>query len=123
MKKTAKLIHKNKIILNNMVMASGLFEISRGLMFAGKKRIDKGICLIMPTKSDVRHGAAVTMLFCFRSYDILFINSKFEVVDKKTLKPWTPTYTPQKPCKYVIESTKGKFSNINIKDKVKIEEK
>ena len=48
----------------------------------------------------------------------LFVNSKFKVVDKKVLKPWVANYTPKSACMYVIESSVGKFSSINIGDTI-----
>jgi uncharacterized membrane protein (UPF0127 family) len=117
----AKLLHNNKVVLNNMKYATDSLSISVGLMLAGKKKIAKGMCLVLPVKKDVRHGASVTMLFCFHKMEILFINTKFEVVEKKILLPWTPSYTPKKPCKYVIESLPETFKNIKIGDKVSIE--
>lgn len=117
----AKLYHNDILILDNMKWATSAFELANGLMFSSKKRVAKGMCLVMPTKEDVKFGASVTMFFCFYGLDIIFVNTKFEVVDKKTLKPWVANYTPKQPCKYVIESTIGKFENIKIGDKVKIE--
>lgn len=114
-----KLEHNNKVVLNSMIWAKGSFRIARGLMFSGKEKINRGICLVMPTKKDVRFGASVTMWFCFYDLEILFINSKFEVVDKKILKPWVSNYTPKKPCMYVVESCVGKFSEIKIGDFIK----
>lgn len=116
----AKFFHNKSLILDNMKWATNAFELSNGLMFSSKKRVDRGICLVMPTKEDVKFGASVTMFFCIYGLDILFINTKNKVVDKVTLKPWVPNYTPKKPCKYVIESTIGKFKDIKIGDSVEI---
>ncbi len=116
----AKLLHNNKILLNDVKYATNIFAISKGLMFAGKKKIKKGMCLVMPTDKDVKAGASITMLFCFHAMEILFINTNYEVVDKKTLLPWTPSYTPKKPCKFVIESLPGTFKEIKLGDKVEI---
>ena len=121
MAKIAKLIHKNKIILNEMKYATGNYEISRGLMFARMKKIKKGICLVMPAKKDVKFGASVTMLFCFHPMEILFVNTNLEVVDKRILKPWLPSYTPKAACKYVFESKIGTFKKLKLGDKIKIE--
>ena len=120
MKKTKKLIHNGKIILSEMKFATNLFDISRGLMFRRKKIIEKGICLVIPTKKETRINASITMFFCFSSMDILFLNKNFEVVDKVELKPWIFNYTPEKPAKYVIESISHKFKGIKIGDKVKV---
>lgn len=116
-----KLIHKKNIILKDMIWAKGTFRIARGLMFAGKKKIKQGICLVMPTSKDVKFGASVTMWFCFYPMEILFINSKFEVVDKVILKPWVSNYTPKNQCMYVVEGWVGDFSGIKIGDKISFE--
>ncbi len=117
----SKLIHKDKVVLPNMKYATGLLEISRGLMFAGKKRVKRGVVLVMPSDKDVKFGSSVTMFFCFYPLEILFVNSKYEVVDKKILRPWVPNYTPKEASKYIIESEVGSLKNIKIGDKIKIE--
>ena len=116
----AKLMYKKKIVLERMVIAKSLFRIARGLMFASKKTIDKGICLEVPTKTNTRFNARVTMLFCFSSMDILFVNSNFKIVDKVTLKPFRFSYLPKKPCKYIIESVENKFEKLKVGDLVEI---
>ncbi len=116
-----KLKHKNKTILSEMKIAKNIFSISKGLMFTSKKKIDKGMCLVLPSNKNILTGATITMLFCFSSMQIIFINTNFEVVDKATLKPWKISYKPKKPCKYVIESLPNKFKDIKIGDKIKIE--
>jgi len=116
----AKLIYNEKVILENMKFATSTKDISLGLMFSTKKKARKGLCMVMPSDKDVRYGASITMLFVFFSLEILFINSEMRVVDKVLLKPWMPSYTPREECRYVIESVKGKFKEINIGDKVSI---
>ncbi len=116
----AQLFHKNDQILSDMVYATSILQISKGLMFAGKKKINKGMCLVIPSKMDERINSSVTMLFCFYSMDIIFVDSNFNVVDKQTLRPFKVCYVPKKKCRYVIESFKGKFNNIKIGDKIEI---
>ena len=118
--KFKKLKYNKKIILDKMKYATSAFEISKGLMFKRKKDVEKGMCLVIPSKKDTKFGSSVTMFFCFSDMQILFINSDFEVVDKKTLKTWTLSYTPKKPCKYIIESIPHKFDNIKIGNKIEI---
>lgn len=117
----SKVIHKNKTILENAKFATSTFDISFGLMFAGNKKINRGIILKMPTDKDVKYGASVTMLFVFSKLNIIFVNKSMKVVDKVTLKPFMPSYTPKKPAYYVIESEEGTFDNIKIGDKITIE--
>lgn len=102
-----------------MKYLTSVFTISKGLMFASKKKIRKGVCLVMPSKKDGRFGSSVTMMFCFYSMQILFVNTKMEVVDKVTLRPWISTYTPKAACKYIIESLPKTFDKIEIGDNVK----
>lgn len=117
----AKLIHKNKIILKEMVYAKSIWQISKGLMFANKKKVKKGMCLVFPSRKNKKYSSAITMLFCFSKYEILFIDKDFKVVDKTILPPFKLTYIPKKPCKYVIESIPNSFKDIKIGNKIKIE--
>lgn len=117
-----KLRYNNKEVLSSMKIATSTWAISKGLMFASKKKIKKGMCLVMPVKDDVQFGAAVTMMFCFHKMEIIFINSKYEIVDKVILKPWRVSYIPKQPCHYVIESLPGTFKDFNIGDRVEIVE-
>lgn len=119
--KLAKISHDGKIILDKMKYATSTYQISKGLMFSGKTKIKNGMCLVMPSTKDVKFGASVTMMFCFSSMEIIFVNSNMEVVDKVILKPWKISYTPKKECRYVIESLVGTFKNIEIGHVVKIE--
>ena len=116
----AELWYGKKRILSDMRVARSTFAISKGLMFAFKKKISRGICLVMPVSKDVKYGAAVTMMFCFYKMDILFVNSSFKVVDKVELKPWKISYIPREKCKYVIESLPKTFNEIEIGEKVTI---
>ena len=116
----AQLIHNKKKVLEDMRIAKSGIRLAYGLMFASKKKIERGLCLIFPVNNDVQFGATITMWFCFRKYEILFINSHFEVVDKVVLNPWRTSYVPKAPCKYVIESLPNTFKHINMGDKVQI---
>ncbi|MFW6285823.1 MAG: DUF192 domain-containing protein [Nanoarchaeota archaeon] len=116
----AKLIHKKKIILNDMKYAKNIFSISRGLMFASKKKIEKGMCLVLPLRRDKKFSSSVTMLFVFYPLEILFVNGNYKVVDKIILKPFKFSYIPKQHCKYIIESKPNTFNNIKIGDKIDI---
>jgi len=116
----AKLIYQNIIILENMKYAVSFLSRAKGLMFASKKKIKKGICLALPVKQDTRFKASVTMLFCFYPLEILFVNSAFQIVEKTILRPWKINYTPINACKYIIEGEVGIFAKLAIGHHVNI---
>lgn len=116
----AKLIHKNKTILKNMIYATSILDISKGLMFASKKKVHNGMCLVFPSNKNRKIQCSITMLFCFSPYEILFIDKDFKIVDKQILPPFKLSYIPKKPCRYVIESTPNRFKNIKIGDTIGI---
>lgn len=118
----SKLYHNKKLILKDMNYITNSLKLAKGLMFANNFTINKGVCLVFPSKKDVsRFSASVTNIFVFHILDILFVNSDFEVIDKKKLLPWVISYTPKSKCKYVIESSKDKFKDIKIGDKIVLE--
>jgi len=110
----AQLIHKKKVILEDLQFARSILHLGFGLMFAGKDKIGKGLCLVMPKE----FKTAVTTFFCLYPLEILFVNSNFIVVDKKVLRPWVLRSAPREKCKYIIESSVGTFNSINVKDKL-----
>jgi len=116
----AKLIYQNKIILENMEYAASFLSRAKGLMFASKKKIKKGICLALPVKQDTRFKASVTMLFCFHPLEIIFVNSTYQIVEKTIVLPWKLNYTPAKACKYIIEAEVGAFAKLDIGHHIKI---
>jgi uncharacterized membrane protein (UPF0127 family) len=118
----SKLIYKGNIILPDVVVMRSIWRISVGLMFAGKKAIERGACLVMPRAKNLKYGSAITMFFCFYPYHILFVNSDMKVVDRIVLKPFRSTYVPKAPAKYVFESTAGRFNEIKIGDEVELVE-
>lgn len=114
------LSHNNHCLLPDLKISNSLLRISYGLMFASRRKIRNGLCMVFPSTKDIRHGASVTMFFVWFPLEVLFVDSSFTVVDKVTLKPWVPSYTPRAACSYVIEASPGTFSSVNIGDRVKI---
>ena len=114
----AKLIHKRRGILSGMKYTTGIFGKMIGLMFSSEANVRKGICMVIDKRDS--KSFVIHMLFCFYAYDVLFVDSRFRVVDKTILKPWSYGYAPKKPCKYVIESWAGTFRNIKIREKIEI---
>ena len=116
----AELINsKKEVVLKDMRVARSGLSLAYGLMFASKKKVQRGMCLVFP-RQDVQYGAAITMWFCFMSYEILCVNSNFKVVDKVVLRPFKTTYIPKDKCRYVIESLPGTFKSIEEGDIVRI---
>ena len=115
-------ITKNKkdLILKDLRVSKSVIICAYGLMFASKKKCIDGLKLEF-LKEEVKFGASVTMLFCFFSLDIIFVNSKNKIVDRVTLKPFKPIYVPKEKCLYIVEVYKGGFSKLKIGDYIKIE--
>jgi uncharacterized membrane protein (UPF0127 family) len=116
-----KIKHKNKILLSNPKHCKSIFELSRGLMFANKEKIEKGAFFTLPGKRLSPRMSAVTMLFVVHPLDILFLNEEYKVVDKVSLKAWIPSYIPKAPAKYIVESSKNSFKDVQLGDELKIE--
>ncbi len=113
--------NKKVLILDNIINTKGVFQKSRGLMLANKKKCQKGMLFEFLKDTQTRFGASITMFMCFYPLDVVFIDKNFEIVDKVTIKPFKWNYTPKKFCQYVVEVYKSGFSNLKIGDKVKIQ--
>jgi uncharacterized membrane protein (UPF0127 family) len=99
-----------------MKLAENQIEKAIGLMFASEQKIALGMCFV--NKKEVKTG--LTTVFCMHPLEIIFVNKNNTVVDKVQLQPWKLNYVPKKPYKYAIESSKNKFKNIKISDRVSI---
>lgn len=105
-----------KKIINNVRFADNMLLRAKGLMFEKEKNFDYSLIFTFNYESKI--GCSLHMLFMNFSVDVLFLNSKKEVVDKVTLKPWLLNYTPKKAAKYVVESPVGTNKKVKLKDKI-----
>jgi uncharacterized protein len=88
----------------------------KGLMFEDLKKFDYALLFEFPKESVF--GCSIHMIFVFFPIDVLFLNKEKKVVDKITLLPFTPNYTPKKASKYIIEMPQGKAKKIKLGDKI-----
>ncbi|GAB4307878.1 MAG: DUF192 domain-containing protein [Methanobacteriaceae archaeon] len=90
-------------------IADTFFSRFKGLML--QKKLEMGLILKFP-KERGRRSSGIHMFFMKFPLDIIFTNSKKEVVDLVTIDPWE-TYTPKKPAQYIIELKKGIINKTN----------
>ncbi len=106
----------NKILMRNVRFAKNTLERTKGLMFEEKKKFNYALVFEFPIESKI--GTSLHMLFVFFPIDVLFLDKNQKVVDKITLQPFIPNYTPKKAAKYVIELPKGKTSGVKLGQKI-----
>jgi uncharacterized membrane protein (UPF0127 family) len=114
-----KILHKNKILLNNCRIIRNFFLIGLGLMFSFKSTAKQGLLFDLPKY--LRKKPRLTNLFVFYSIDCLFLDKNFKVVEKTTLKPFQLNYKCNFDCRYIIESTKNRFINVKVGDTLKLQ--
>ena len=108
---------KNIILADNVKICDDIFSRTRGLRFS--RRLKMGDGLILVANGENTFETTIDMLFVFSTIDILWLNSKKEVVDmRRNVRPFTPFITPKKPAKYVIELPKSSTLNVKIGDAI-----
>jgi uncharacterized protein len=107
---------ENKILMRNVRFAKNTLERTKGLMFEEKKKFNYALIFEFPLESRV--GTSLHMLFVFFPIDVLFLDKNQKVVDKVTLQPFIPNYTPKKAAKYVIELPNGKTNGVKLGQKI-----
>jgi len=103
---------RKNIIAKDAKTCSKIFSKTFGLMFSKPRTL---IFIFKKEKIVPLH-----MFFVFYPLDILFLNEKKVVVEKKeNLRPFR-TYSPKKKAMYILEMTKGiiKKSKTRIGDKI-----
>ena len=110
--------HDLSQIFDKLTYQRNFFELSRGLMFR-KDISESNEAYIFVL--DRERKAAITMMFVFFSIDVVWLNSKFEVVDtKENVKSFSFHTGHKDKAKYFIEMPLGslKKHNIKISDKI-----
>lgn len=107
----------NKVLADKVRVYRNFFLKAKGLRFSRKLR--KGEALILVADKESISQTTIDMLFVFFPIDVLWLNSKKEVVDlKENVRPFSLATAPKKAAKYVVELPKGKLKNIKIGEKV-----
>ncbi len=110
--------HDLSQIFGKLTYQRNFFELSRGLMF--RKDISESNEAYIFVLGKERK-AAITMMFVFFSIDVLWINSKFEVIDtKENVKSFSFHTGHKGKAKYFIEMPQGSIKKHNIKPGDKI---
>jgi len=109
---------KKELVLKKSRLADSSFKRFKGLMLEKKENFD--YALVFPLNFESSYGASIHMMFMNFPIDVLFLNSKLEIVDVvENLKPWVLNCTPKKAAKYIIEMPAG----IAREKKIKVGEK
>ena len=102
--------------MKNVRFANNTLSRTKGLMFEEKKKFNYALIFDFPIESKI--GTSLHMIFVFFPIDVLFLDKNKKVVDKVTLQPFIPNYTPKKAAKYVIEMPQGRAKGIRLGQKV-----
>ncbi len=108
------------IIINKAIIYKNFFLKAKGLMFSKKLKNDSAI--ILESFAEGILNTSIHMFFVFYPINVIWLNSKFEVVDIKRAKPFISLLSPKKPAKYIIELTKD-IKDIKIGDKLIFKQK
>ncbi|PIN86143.1 hypothetical protein COV19_06625 [Candidatus Woesearchaeota archaeon CG10_big_fil_rev_8_21_14_0_10_44_13] len=87
-----------KILAHNLRICTSIFSKALGLMFSRKI---KDFGLVFEFNSEKR--VSLHNIFVFYTIDLLFLNSRWEVVElKERFKPFT-FYLPKEKARYILE--------------------
>ena len=87
-------------------------------MFSMKIKHNDGV-LFINNKENIINSILHT-LFVFYPIKVIWLDSKFKVVDVKILKPFTLLAVPQRKAKYILELSPKALKNIKIDTKLKL---
>lgn len=97
---------KEKVLVHDVKVCSSIFSKAKGLMFSRKLK-DSG--LVFWFNSEKKRS--LHMFFVFFPIDVLFLNSKRDIVEmKENFRPFT-IYYPRQSSKYIIELPAGSIMN------------
>ncbi len=115
------LIYKDTLLANHVVFYRNPLLRFLGLRFSRKLR--KGDVIVLVASRESIHSSSIDMFFVFFPIDVLWLNSRYEIVDFRTnVKPFTPFIKPQSGAKFVIELPEGSLKDVVIGEKVSFTE-
>jgi uncharacterized membrane protein (UPF0127 family) len=74
----------------------------RGLMFTKNLPDQQGLLLVQ--KADSRIDASIHMMFMWMDLAVIWIDSRYRVVDTVLARRWKLAYLPKQPAKFVLEA-------------------
>jgi len=86
----------------------------KGLMFHPGLGNYEGILLVEDSES--RINSAIHMFFMRFDIAVIWINSKFQVVDIQIARKWHPFYIPAAASKFTLETHPDRVSDFRIGD-------
>jgi uncharacterized protein len=102
-------IHQGgKLKVDKVKYCDSNFSKALGLMF----RLKPVGALLVNSKESIL-GTSIHMLFVFFPLNIYWLDSNFNIVDYKKVKPFTLNHKPKKKAKYVLELPVNKKLNKN----------
>jgi len=93
----------------------------RGLMFTKSLPEHHGLLLVQGSES--RINSSIHMMFMWMDLAVIWINSKYQVVDVILARRWKLAYLPKQPAKYVLETDVSNLGDFNIGDQVSFDER
>ncbi len=91
----------------------------RGFQF--RRALPAGGGLVLVEAADSRVTTAIHMFFVFVDLGVIWVNDAGEVVDTVVARPWRPSYVPQAPARYVVETHPGVLQHVRAGDRVRFE--
>ena len=97
--------------------AAGFFGRFRGLMFSGRLK-DTGLLIKCPKEG--RISSTIHSFFVFFPIDVVWIDSRYTVVQVKKIMPFTFIAVPPKPAMYILELPAGAGINFSVGGRIEI---
>lgn len=111
MQRDCTIYYGKRILIRNAKYCDTLFSRMKGLMFSLPLKKETGIILVAKEESILE--TSIHMFFVFYPIDIIWLNKKKQVIDKKSsVFPFTPILRPKEPAKYVLELPQGTAANV-----------
>jgi len=100
-----------EVLANRVELADTFWRRFRGLMF--RRRFPRGSAIFFKLHKPGRYG--IHMFFVKFPIDLIYLDSKFVVVELRVgLKPWR-THRPKAITNYLIELPAGTISRLKVK--------
>ena len=112
-------VTQDQLVLEKGKWCDSFLCRGKGLMFRLNLPEDEGLIFVHGRESKVE--SAITMLFCFFSIGVVWLDKNMRVVDAKLAKPWRLSYAPQSAAQYYIEANPHILERVSVGDTLAFE--
>ncbi len=115
-----KLVNRTsgEVLATRVVLCDTFWRKFRGLMFRRPLAADEAY--IFAGRRESIAGASIHMFFVFFAIAVIWLDARWQVVDKVLARPFHPLYAPRQAAQYFVEGHPSLLEQVQLGDELEL---